>query len=242
MKTYKIFSVFLIAVLGSFAVSSCRDESLNPVPEPDAGVNGLGRFVLADGSFMPSTKVPGPSDLQGFGTSLATVYSKVFFSSNNLANSKVKVNLRWLSYDRKVQITKMKVYVLFLEDYVDSQGNDATVDHGNEEGRSSTALEFPGKNHNEPVEFEITADQVYDLYKDATFDYDKKDASGKSIVISVFNNPDNPRPAGKRFVPGDTFQIRWEFTTADGTVYKRWSSNIAGATAFANTFLQWIVK
>jgi hypothetical protein len=65
---------------------------------------------------------------------------------------------------------------------------------------------------------------VYNLFKDATFDYGAGD-------VPVFGAS---RPAGSRFKTSDNFSMTWAFTAADGKVYKWWSVSVVNGEVYAD--------
>lgn len=200
MKHLKIFSLMLAALIVS--ITSCKDDSIELVPEWESAVHGLGDFAE--------------------GSSASFVY--------NEPDVDVDMELQWISIDQKASVEKIEIFVLVDESYVDpADGNSKVAQHGGEEGRLYTTFEgsaVPG--NREPITFSIDQAALYELYKDATFDY----GNGS---VSVFNNPDKPeRNTTNRFIPDDAISIRWQFTTSDGRVFSKWGPSVCTEFPGAN--------
>lgn len=135
----------------------------------------------------------------------------------------LEVDLKWISVDGKASVSKIEVFVLFKENYTDSEGNPAVADHGGKEGRLLTSFEGSAVPPNRsPVSFPITQADVYNLYQNITYDY----GDGKGEV-SVFGDPVNPgRDGTNLFVPEDQLTVIWHFTSDDGRVFKAWSPSV----------------
>jgi hypothetical protein len=148
----------------------------------------------------------------------------------------ITVDLQWISIDNKTQVTKIDIYVVFNESYTDVDGNTKTAKHGGDEGRLYQSFEGGEVPANRgTVTFTVDQPTLYALYQDATFDYG--DGS-----VSVFSNPDKPsRDAANRFIPGDAFKIRWEFTTSDGRVFKAWGVSVCTEFPDANCSIDFSV-
>lgn len=146
----------------------------------------------------------------------------------------VDVALRWISIDSKASVEKIDVYVLFDEPYVDKDGNPAIAAHGGEEG---VLLEsYSGSNvpaNRQDLTFSVLQSDIFELYSDASFDYD-----GDGVATPVFENPDKPeRDDVNRVLPGDAITVRWEFTAADGRVFKSWSPSVCTEFPGSNCLL-----
>jgi hypothetical protein len=174
-------------------VTSCKDDR-ELVPDWESGINGEGTITSAAKDF----KRGDPSIPLDF-------------------------NLKWISVDGKATVTKIDVFVLFKENYIDSNGDPAVANHGGNSGRLFTSFEGGEVPPNRtPVSFSITQPELYNLYQDATFDY----GDGKGPV-SVFGDPYNPtRDDVNRFVPEDKLTVIWHFTASDGRVFKAWSPSV----------------
>jgi len=209
MKKLKIFSLTLGVILA--VVTSCKDNSLQIVPDWESSVHGLGAF--AEGS------------AQNF-----------VFADPSVS---LDLTLRWVSIDNRATVEKMEVYAVFTESYTDPDGLPATADHGGDQGGVLLAT-YEGANVPDnalDIAFNLTQDIIYQLYKDNTFDYDKDDLTAPT---PVFNNPDKPdRSPTNPFVQGDAFQIRWEFTTTDGRLFSDWSPSVCNEFPGASCTIDW---
>jgi hypothetical protein len=206
----KIFKTIFLATLAVFAlVTSCKDEDQELVPVWETAVHG--NAVLAEGS------------ADGF------IYKD--------PSKEVTIELQWISIDNLSQVTKIEVYTQFNESYVDVDGNPKTVKHGGDQGlllASFEGAEVPG--NRQAVSFTANQANLYEIYKDATFDY----GSGE---VPVFSNPAKPeRTATDRFVPEDAFKIRWEFTTADGRLFSAWGVSVCTEFPDANCSVDFAVS
>lgn len=205
MKQIKIYTLIFAAFLVS--VTSCKDDSIELVPEWESAVHGLANF--AEGSAQN-------------------------FVFNNPATP-ISVELQWISIDKKASVQKIDIYVLMNESYVDpADGNSKVAQHGGDDGKLLTSFEggaVPG--NRESVVFTLDQAAVYNLYKDVQFDY----GNGS---VPVFSNPDKPeRDEVNRFTPEDQIVVRWEFTTDDGRVFKKWGPSVCTEFPGANCELGW---
>jgi hypothetical protein len=216
MKTIKYLALALVGVF--FLTVSCKDDK-ELVPVWESAVNGFAE--VADGS----------EDNFVFGyPALGVTY-----------------DFQWISADSKNTVTKIDFYVLFNEPYKDADGNDAVAKHAGDDGILLTSLEggnVPANRVNSTLT--VTQADVYNLYKDVTFDYD---GNGPNPAIAVFgatpNNAD--RDAINRFVTDDVISIRWVLTTADGRVFGKvangtgWSPSVCTEVPGSNCELTWSV-
>lgn len=198
MRKLKILFIASVMLLG--VITSCKDDSLVIVPEWESGVHGLAEVTSANSDF-----------------------------SYNNPDVDLDVDLQWISIDQKVAVTRIEVFVLFNENYVDVDGNPKVAAHGGTDGKSVLVLEGSEVPANRtPVGLSVSQAELYELYKDATFDY----GAGE---VSVFENPDRPeRTADKRFMWEDALKIRWEFTTDDGRVFDKWGVSVCTEFPGAN--------
>jgi hypothetical protein len=190
----KTIKYLSLALLAALAfVTSCKDDR-ELIPEWETGINGEGTITSAAKDFKRGE----PSIPLDF-------------------------DLKWISVDGRATVTKIEVYVVFKENYTDSEGNPAVANHGGSEGRLLTSFEGAEVPPNRaPVTFSVTQPTLYSLYQDATYDY----GDGKGPV-SVFEDPFNPtRDAINRFVPEDKLTVVWRFTADDGRVFKAWSPSV----------------
>lgn len=100
MKIYiKTISLFIV-VIGLLA--SCRNEDLNPVPDWNYVLHGLGQIK----SGSPVNFILGDN------------------------NSKIDFTLQWVSIDNQGTAQAMDVFVTWNEKYIDKDGNPQTANHG----------------------------------------------------------------------------------------------------------------
>ncbi len=202
-----IFALILVFALVS---TSCRDESLNPVPKWNPGLHAFGIFdgVAGNGSI---TSRPQPYEQN---------YAKNFPATGQDAAS-IPLKIRWVSLDNLLKVAKIEVYVKMIEYYTDADGNEQSVDLSGGNGKLLTTIATPAANR-QWNNFTVTPTQIYNLFKDATVKYDKTNA------VKVFDNPKNPRPAGAWFNGTDEFRVFWKLTSTDGLVYEAWGPNLCG--------------
>ena len=201
--TMKKFIYTVLTLCTIAAVSSCKDDSLSPYLAPESGLGGFG--ALTAGSFKES----------------------------NYAGSKVDVEVKWISVDNKIEAEKIELYVNFYEEYIDKDGNPAVATHGGAVGKTSSALVVSGTTNRTAGKVSITAQQVYDLFKDAKFKYDGK------TEVAVFGAT---RPATKRFLIGDSFDVTWRIYGKNGLVYKSWSPSTCVEIVGYNCVVEWAVQ
>ena len=208
MKHLRIYSLVLIAFVA--AVTACKDDSIQLVPEWETGVQGLGAFA--------------PGSPQNF----------VFQDPTKALD----INLKWVSIDSKNEVSKIDVFVLFDEPYEDPDGNPVVANHGTATGKllaSFSDASVPGNREN--IKLTISQTSMYEMFKDNTFDYDHDEATAPTLV---FDNPAVPdRTPASRFVKGDAFTIRWEFTTADGRKFYKWGVSVCTEFPGANCLVSW---
>lgn len=183
-------------------VTSCKDDSLELIPEWETAVHAKATITSTNTDFQ-----------------------------YNSPATPLDVALQWISIDQKLTVTKIQLYVLFNENYIDKDGNPAVAAHGGTDGRLFKTLEGSAVPANR-TDFAVSLSQaaLYTLYSDATFDY----GNG---AVSVFNNPAVPeRDAAHRFYWEDDLRLRWEFTTDDGRVFKKWGVSVC--TEFPNSDCQ----
>lgn len=208
MKYIKIYFLLLAGILA--CVTSCKDDSIVIVPEWETAVHGFGGF---------NTGTP-----QNF------VFQKPAVA--------LDLKLQWISIDSKLTVTKIDLYVLFNEPFTDPDGNPATAKHGGDGGKlfaSYSGSEIPANRTN--FNIPVSQDDLYQLYKDATFDYDKDESTP---ATPVFANPDAPdREPSNPFVKGDALQLIWVFTTDDGRVFSNWAPSVCNEFPGANCAINW---
>ena len=149
----------------------------------------------------------------------------------------IDFDLLWKSIDGEATVSQIDVYVLFNEAYVDLDGNPKTAKHGGEEGELMFSLTGAAVPANDvTTSFTVSQNDVYGLYSAATFDY----GNG---TVPVFANPGKPdRNTGNRkFIPGDSFTVKWILTTEDGRVFDSWSPSVCTEFPEANCQVNWTV-
>lgn len=200
--------------LGMVAVLGCRDESLNPLPGWDPGVQAYAAFAdVAEPAKYAATRTNSLN------------YAKNFpLSGQDTDAAKVNFKIRWVSLDNILTVNKIEIYIDMLDYYSDADGNPKTASLGSRLIKTIN----PAAANRQYSTFSITPTEVYNLFKDATVKYDKVNA------VKVFQNPANPRPAGKWFNGTEDFVITWKLYTADGKVFTTWNpDSICGdVTAF----------
>jgi hypothetical protein len=197
----KAISKYLMLTIASISIiTSCKDESLQVVPVWESAVHGLGTVTSTNKDFLYNTPT-----------------------------APVNIDLKWISIDSKATVTKIEVYALFNENYVDVDGNPKVAAHGGDAGRLLTTYEGSAVPANRTaVSFSVTQDQMFNLYNGITFDY----GNG---VVDVFTNPARPeRDATHKFMWNDKIQFRWEYTTEDGRVFKKWGVSVCTEFPGAN--------
>ncbi|MFN7115466.1 MAG: hypothetical protein ACK4TA_01625 [Saprospiraceae bacterium] len=183
MTKFKSF-LYLLAVV--FLVSSCKDESLIPVPEFETAVHGYAKLTATSAlNFTPGDK------------------TKV-----------IDVDYQWVSIDGANTVNKIDLFVRFREAYRDKEGNPRTADHGIKKLRTIEGGAVPGNRTN--TNFKISQDDVFNLFKDAKFNY----GNGE---VNVF--ADASRTTAAPFKTSDTFVLSWALTTADGRYFDSWSTS-----------------
>jgi hypothetical protein len=207
MKSIKIFILTTIFTFGF--LMSCKDDSLEGIPDWETGVNGLGEFseTSEDVNFIKGD----PSvDLT--------------------------VDLLWNSIDKKNTVVKMELYILFNEAFLDENDNPKTAKHGGDEGVLFMTLEGDDVPANkEVISFTISQDDVYALYEGATYDY----GTGELPVWGVGSIRADRNTADFKFVDGDTFQLIWKFTTADGRVFDNWGISVCTELPGSSCSVNW---
>ncbi len=205
MRTNKLY--IALAAFVFLLPFSCQDDDLIPEPDFETAVHGFAQ--LSQGS-AANFKFGDPS-------------------------VNLSVDLQWISIDSENTVNKIEIYVFFNESYVDLEGNPTTARHGGTNGKLLLSLEgseVPGNRTN--TTFSLTQDAIYELYKDARFDY----GNGE---VPVWGNPDKPRrnDSNFKFIDGDSFSIRWILYTADGRKFDTWNDSVCLEFPGANCSLAW---
>lgn len=195
------------ALVSIMLISACRDESLQVVPTWQSAVHGY--IEVTDGA------------------------QDNFFYKNT---TPVGLDFMWNSIDNKLSVVKIDFYVHFNEPYVDKDGNSKKAVHGGTKGKLVKTVSAPPGNRS-VAQITISQDEIYQVYKDATFDYD-----GDGVGTPVFNNPAHPdRVADGRFVEADEFRLTWQLFTDDGRVFTKWGPSVCTEFPNANCQYDWVV-
>ncbi len=228
MKNIKKIAAFSL-LLGVVVMISCKDDSLSPNLTPEGNANGFGTFLVS-GKPQKDPFDLTKSQTQRLGTDFLTV--KPGFAS-------VPATISWSSFDKKVKVNKIELFVKLDEAYVDKDGNKVVAMHGGE-GKLLTTITPAGMY--EANNFTIDPAKVYDLLKDSKFDYD----DGKGEVNVFTSNPlrtATSRFLGNRDVPfrnrvisigGDDIEITWKLYSEDGQLYRSWSPSVCEEFVGAN--------
>ena len=200
VSKYILTGIFTLGVL-----ISCKDESLQVVPDWESAVHGYAEFSATsdDVNF-----IKGDPSVQ------------------------LSFDLLWNSIDKKNTVTKIEIYVVFNEAYKDADGNPKTAKHGGSQGKLFKTLEgaaVPG-NHVK-TSFGLTQDDVYGLYSSNTYDYF---GTGALPIWGVGSIRIDRTTGNFKFVDGDSFQVRWAFTTEDGRVFNTWGPSVCTEFPEAN--------
>ena len=201
-----VLSFFCLAI-----VVSCKDDSLEGIPDWESAVHGLGSFS-------------------------ATTDDVNFIKGD--PSVELDMELLWNSIDNKNEVVKMELFVLFNEAYTDQDGNPKTAKHGGDEGKLFLTLEgaqVPG--NKELTSFSVSQDDVYALYSSAAWDYD--DDGTDSPVWGVGSIRADRNTTDYKFVDGDSFSVRWQFTTDDGRVFDKWGISVCTEFPGANCSVAW---
>jgi hypothetical protein len=225
MKGIKLFiASALIAGVATFW--SCRDESLNPVPAWETAVHGEGAIGFNKDVSYQIVKKTKTKD--GKDSSYVATEKKNWIDSMSLSDltKTARFNHNWKSNDKLNTVTKVEFYVYWDEAYKDKDANDRVARHGGfifeDPGKLLKSNSTP-KASRDNVEYTVSLSEIYNLYKNAEFDY--KDGKGKVKVIDG-----TVRTEAKPFTSKDAFFIRWVLTTADGRVFQEWNPDICGGT------------
>jgi hypothetical protein len=224
------YSKLIFAALFLMTVLSCKDESLNPIPVWEPGVRGWGRGPVA---VTAGDRFAG----QDFSAADVTKGSPIKF--------------RWISHDGKITINKVELYLFFDEIYKDRDGNFPTARHAGSYGAGlggklwKTLEGATLKGNDEDIDIVITQQDVYNVFKDVTFDYKGDPAIG---AVKIFENPERPqRTAANPFIAdgprSDKFRISWKLYGTNGRVYDSFGDGVcAEELPLGNCFELWSIK
>lgn len=204
-KINKLILIFGVLFMGFI---SCKDDSLVLVPEWETAVNTYAKLKAG---------------------------SSASFVNGSPAVS-INLDWRWISIDGANTITKVEYFLVFNEGYVDVDGNPALARHGGSAGKLWKTVDGANvKGNREDIALTITQDDVYQLYKDNTFNY-------CGTTVPVFNNTLKPtRTPASPFVAGDSFQLKWIIYTADGRKIDSWSPSVCTEFPGSNCNYGWSV-
>jgi hypothetical protein len=162
--------------------------------------------------------------------------------------------LQWLSYDNRVNISSIELYVEYNETYSDPDRNPLIAAHGGpSKGPSYPAGKFwksiTPTAQRTPVDITITPADMYTLFQGNTFDYDD-DGTAENIFSAAaaaitktdrtvstkrfFSSRSVTLPAGSVTLAADQFRIRWRLIGDDGTGYGSWSASVCSETVGIN--------
>ncbi len=160
----------------------------------------------------------------GFGKINAGTPTSFFYGNNS---SKIDGTLEWISTDNAVKVTKIDIMVTWNESFKDKDGIGLTANHGKKVIKSITSVADQRK----PNAFSVSAAEIYEKFKDVSFDY--KDDLGSRKVFSS-NPKDADRSGGNYFTSNDRFTVTWAFTGDDGRYFDSWSQGICSETVGSN--------
>ena len=234
----------------------CRDESKNPTLEPEYGAYAKGQFLDATNAEIPTI----------FGAySQTTVNASIFWDKANTnegtATTKVNGQVTWNAGKDAVVISKVEIYVQFVESYADKNNNVITKSHGPAasptvpEGKLWKTIDAGARLA--PAAFTITPADLYTLYKGTLFDY-----KGTGTAVDIFEaNPGYPRKTsalnlnGNRFLASrtdqsgsgktlgtDNISIKWRLLASDGRTFGSWHNNVCTQLTDANCSVLFTVK
>lgn len=204
MKKFNKILLICAGMLVGFI--SCKDDSLQVLPEWETGVNTYATLQA------------------GTPTS---------FAAGDVTKT-MNLNWRWISIDQLNTVTKVEFFVLFNEAYTDIDSNPAAARHGGSAGKLWKTIEASGlKGNREDIQFTVTQDDVYQLYKDNTYNY-------CGTAVPVFANALKPqRTAAAPFLKGDTFTVKWTIYLADGRKIDSWSPSVCTEFPGSNCQYGW---
>jgi hypothetical protein len=201
----KYTKTYALALLATVGITfSCQDDR-ELIPAWESGVHGFAQVTSDIDNFMYND-VPTP----------------------------LTIDLKWISIDQQLTVTKIDVFVAYNENYIDADENPAIAAHGGDGGLLYKTFEGAAVPANRaPLSISLSQEDLFNLYADATFDYDGEE--GPKPEVSVFTNPDNPnRDDLHKFMWNDDISIRWEFTTDDGRKFSQWSPSVCTEFPGAN--------
>lgn len=212
-KIFRLTSTFL--AVGLAILMSCENPDLNPNVEFEGNASGFGTF-LVNGVAQKDPFNPAFSSTLRGGPDTRTLTPAVF------AATPAAAKLYWASFDNKVKVNKIELYVQFTEPYVDKDGNPAVANHGTKLLTTLDAVAAYDDN-----KFSIDAAKVYDLFKANTFKYDG------TTAVAVFSTT-RKRTTATQFITGDNLTVSWRLFGDNGLVYKSWSPSVCNENLATN--------
>lgn len=167
--------------------SACEDEELSPLPEFETAVHGYAKL---------------------------TATSPVNFAPGDKAKA-LDINYQWVSIDGVNTVNKIEFFVQFREAYTDKAGNPRTANHGKKLFKTIEGGTVPANRTNTNIK--VTQDDVFNLFKDAKFDY----GDGAVNVFAAAT-----RTVTAPLKASDSFTLSWALTTADGRYFDSWSTSL----------------
>lgn len=250
----KKFRNLMLTVLCAVLLTvGCEDEDLNPYIPPQGNAHGFGQFVsLADNT----TLLPA---LNAF-YSQSAVNAVVYFTAGS--PNGIDYKLQWVSIDNRVTISDIELYIEFNETYSDDERNPLIAAHGGASqgptypaGKFWKTVQAPAMRT--PVDITITPSDVYELFRENTFDYNGDGQATEPVFGTPGAGEFRRDRTGQRFfaatsipvggagnitLPEDQFRIRWRLIGSDGAAYGSWSNSVCAETVGANCTGQWRVR
>ncbi|MPR35265.1 hypothetical protein [Salmonirosea aquatica] len=212
-KIFRLTSSFL--AVGLAILMSCENPDLDPNVEFEGAASGFGTFLVNG----VAQKDPFNPD---FGSTLRGGPDALSIKPATFATTPAQAKLFWASFDNKVTVNKIELYVQFTEPYIDKDGNPAVANHGT---KLLTTLDAVAAY--EDNKFTVDASKVYDLFKSATFKYDG------TTAVPVFSEA-RKRTAAAQFIAGDNLVVSWHLVADNGLVYKSWSPSVCNENLATN--------
>jgi hypothetical protein len=143
----------------------------------------------------------------------------------------VAYRFRWASIDGLNTVNKIQFLVTLREGYTDKDGNGRTAVHGT---KVLKVIDSNVPGNFTFSDYTMTQAEVYNLFKDATFNY----GNGS---VKVFDQ--NSRTPAKPLTGKDNVVVSWVLFTADGRKFDTWGGDVCSATLDkANCSISFAVK
>lgn len=216
----KFYSKSIIAALLLMSVLSCRDESLNPIPDWEPGVRGWGR--ISGGGFK-----------MGDLNQSNTIKFRWISHDGKITINKAEFYIFFTETYKDIDGNFPEV------NHLGAYG-------GGEGGKLLKSLEGGALPANDvDAEFTVSPTEVYNALKDLEYDYKGDPQYGK---VKVFENPERTiRTAAAPFIvdgkTADNFLLSWKLYSTDGKVYDSFGDGVcAGELPLANCYVTWSVS